>query len=313
MNLQHLAKVDLNLLVALQALLEEKSVSLAAKRLSVTQPAMSKTLARLRDTFDDPLFARSKRGIQPTPRALALSTELQKILSNIETLLDAGEFSPAAFRGEIVLAISEYVGFTLLPPLTARLQTIAPQLQLKTITRAENQLDQLASGDLDLAIQFTRDVYSREFRTHPLASSPLAVFVRRDHPLVGEPLTLERLAAYPMIDLYVADRSDLNLAQLPPDLSGLRRRGSLETSHLLTAFEVLRETDYVLPCPAYLARNDGATRDVVALALPDALSQTIDYSLVAHERTANSPIHQWLWHEIIDTVRALRVRTVHRG
>jgi DNA-binding transcriptional LysR family regulator len=312
MNLQNLAKVDLNLLVALQALLEERSVSRAAKRLSVTQPAMSKTLGRLRDTFGDPLFARSKRGIQPTPRALALSTDLQKVLSNIETLLDAGEFSPAAFRGEIVLAISEYVGFTLLPPLTGRLQTSAPQLQLKTITRAEGQLDQLASGDLDLAIQFTRDEYPREFRTHPLASSPLAIFVRRDHPLVGQPLTTEKIAAYPMIDLYVADRGELNLAPLPRELTG-RRRGTLETSHLLTAFEVLRETDYILACPAYLASNDGATRDVIALAPPENLSQTIDYSLVAHERTANSPIHQWLWHEIIDTVRALRVRTVHRG
>ncbi len=312
MNLQQLAKVDLNLLVALQALLEEKSVSLAAKRLSVTQPAMSKTLARLREALDDPLFARSKRGIQPTPRALALSPELQRILSSIEVMLDAGEFSPSAYRGEIVMAISEYVGFSLLPPLTGRLQTTAPRLQLKTITRAENQLDQLATGDLDLAIQITREEYSKEFRTHPLASSPLAVFVRRDHPLVASHLTLEKIAQYPVIDLYVADRSELNLWQMPTPASG-EQRGTLETSHLLTAFEVLRETDYVLACPAYLSRSDGATRDVIALPLPGQLSQTINYSLVAHERTANSPIHQWLWHEIIDTVQSMRVRTVHRG
>ena len=67
MNVKALAKADLNLLVALYVLLEEGSVSAAAKRLSITQPAMSKTLARLRNTFDDPLFVRSKRGIQPTP------------------------------------------------------------------------------------------------------------------------------------------------------------------------------------------------------------------------------------------------------
>jgi DNA-binding transcriptional LysR family regulator len=312
MNLQQLAKVDLNLLVSLQALLEEKSVSQAAKRLSITQPAMSKTLARLRETFDDPLFARSKRGIQPTPRALSLSAELQRVLSSIEGLLDAGEFSPGAYRGEIVMAISEYVGFTLLPPLTGRLQTIAPQLQLKTITRAEGQLDLLATGELDLAIQITRDEYPKEFRTHPLASSPLAVFVRRDHPLVGAPLTAASIAHYPIIELYVADRNELTLSQLLGESSG-QRRGTLETSHLLTAFEVLRETDYILACPAYLARSDGATRDVVALPLPSDLNQTVNYSLVAHVRTASSPIHQWLWHEIIDTVRTLRVRTVHRG
>ena len=121
MNLNRLARIDLNLLVALHILLEEGSVSRAAERLSITQPAMSKTLGRLRETFDDPLFVRSKRGIQPTPRALGLAGELKSLLGQVDGLLDAGEFTPAGYRGEITLAISEYVGFTLLPPLSARL------------------------------------------------------------------------------------------------------------------------------------------------------------------------------------------------
>lgn len=313
MNVKLLAKTDLNLLVALQVLLEERSVSNAARRLSITQPAMSKTLGRLRDTFDDPLFVRSKRGIQPTPRAEALAVELQQLLQRIEGLLDAGEFSPISFRGEIALAISEYVGFTLLPPLTARMQSRAPKLRMRTITRAEGQLDMLASGELDLAIQIARDHYPPEFRAYPLASSPLAVFVRREHPLVGMPLTGEALLAFPAISLYVADRGEVRLPPAPGETDRRRSAGQLETSHLLTAFEVLRETDYTLICPAYLARDDGATRDVVALPLPAAQAQTVDYSLVAHERTAKSQIHQWLWNEIIDTVRRLRIRTVHRG
>ena len=76
MNLNRLARIDLNLLVALHILLQEGSVSRAAERLNITQPAMSKTLGRLRETFDDPLFVRSKRGIQPTPRAISLAGEL---------------------------------------------------------------------------------------------------------------------------------------------------------------------------------------------------------------------------------------------
>ena len=144
MNLSRLAKIDLNLLVALHILLEEGSVSKAATKLSITQPAMSKTLGRLRETFDDPLFVRSKRGVQPTPRAIGLAAELKVTLEQIDGLLDAGEFLPASYRGQITLAISEYVGFTLLPPLSARLQSSAPKLRLRTITRAERQLDQLA-------------------------------------------------------------------------------------------------------------------------------------------------------------------------
>jgi len=313
MNIKTLAKADLNLLVALHVLLEERSVSVAAKRLSITQPAMSKTLARLRETFDDPLFVRSKRGIQPTPRAEAIAGELQTLLNNISNLLDAGEFSPRAYRGEITVAISEYVGLSLLPPLTARLQTVAPRLRLRTITRVENQLDRLASGELDFAIQLTRAAYTPEYRYQSLGNSPLAVFVRRGHPLVGRTMSRDVLAEYPAISLYVSDRGDVELPALPNAESLTGRQGMLETSHLLTALEVLRETNYTLICPAYLARNHGATRDVVALPLPLDEAQSVDYTLVAHERTASSPLHQWLWNEIVDTVRNMRMRTVHRG
>ena len=312
-NLVRLARIDLNLLVALHILIEEGSVSRAAERLSITQPAMSKTLGRLRDTFDDPLFVRSKRGIQPTPRALALAGDLKAVLSSVDALLDAGDFSPAAYRGELTLAISEYVGFTLLPPLSARLQSNAPRLRLKTITRAEGQLDQLANGQLDLAIQIQREEYPPEFTVYPLAASPLAIFVRQDHPLVAQTLTSEMIRQYPQVALYVADREELIGGQMLARTLFESDKGVLETSHLLTAFEILRETDYLLICPAYLARNEGATRDIVALTLPIDLTFSVEYSLIAHQRIASSPVHQWLWQEIIDTVHSMRFRTVHRG
>jgi DNA-binding transcriptional LysR family regulator len=274
---------------------------------------MSKTLGRLRDTFNDPLFVRSKRGIQPTPRAQSIAAELPALLAAAEALLEAGDFSPSAFKGEITIAISEYVGLSLLPPLTARLQKIAPGLSLRTITRVEGQLDKLAAGGLDFAVQLTRTDYSEEFRYQSLGGSPLAVFVRDGHPLASKPLTRESLTEYPAISLYVSDRGE---TELPLALDPRLQAGSvamLETSHLLTALEILRETDFTLVCPAYLARNQGATRDVVALALPPEDAQYVDYALVAHRRTQASPAHQWLWNEIIDTVRGMRLRTVHRG
>ena len=313
MNINRLARIDLNLLVSLYILIEEGSVSRAAERLSITQPAMSKTLGRLRETFNDPLFVRSKRGIQPTPRALSLSVDLQVALGKVDSLLDPGEVSPSEYGGGIKLAISEYVGFTLLPPLSARLQSFAPKLQLKTITRAEKQLDQLANGKLDLAIQIDREEYPSEFSIHPLASSPLAIFVRKDHPLIELTLTPEMIRQYPQVALYVADREELIGGQILAQGLFESDKGVLETSHLLTAFEILRVTDYILICPAYLARNEGATKDVIALTPPVDLTFSVQYSLISHQRTATSPVHQWLWREIIDTVQSMRFRTVHRG
>ena len=313
MDIKKLSKIDLNLLVSLQILLEECSVSSAARRMSITQPAMSKTLGRLRDTFQDPLFVRSKRGIQPTPRAQSVALELPALLAAAEALLEAGDFSPSTYKGEITIAISEYVGLSLLPPLTARLQKIAPGLSLRTITRVEGQLDKLAAGGLDFAVQLTRSDYPEEFRYQSLGGSPLAVFVRDGHPLASRPLTSESLTEYPAISLYVSDRSDTELPTSPHARLQAGSVAMLETSHLLTALEILRETDFTLVCPAYLARNQGATRDVIALPLPADEAQYVDYALVAHRRTQASPAHQWLWNEIVDTVRSMRLRTVHRG
>ena len=208
MNLGRLARIDLNLLISLHILLQEGSVSRAADRLSITQPAMSKTLGRLRETFDDPLLCAANGAYNP-PEALGLAGELKSVLTQIDALLDAGDFSPAAFRGEITLAISEYVGFTLLPPLSARLQSNAPRLRLRTITRAERQLDQLANGELDFAIQIQREEYPPEYSVSPLAASPLAIFVRQDHPLIAQTLTSQMIRQFPQVALYVADREEL--------------------------------------------------------------------------------------------------------
>ena len=205
---------------------------------------MSKTLGRLRETFDDPLFVRSKRGIQPTPRALGLAGELKSLLGQVDGLLDAGEFTPAAYRGEITLAISEYVGFTLLPPLSARLQSSAPRLRLRTITRAERQLDQLASGNWISQYKFSgRNIRpSTQYRHW---QPPLLRFCPAGPPARAQTLTADLMRQYPQVALYVADREELIGGQVWRGLFE-SDRGILETSHLLTAFEILRETDYLL-------------------------------------------------------------------
>ena len=106
MNTQDLSKADLNLLISLQVLLEEKSVSRAAERLFITQPAMSKTLSRLRLLFNDPLFTRSSHGMRPTPRADELALDLTDILGGISHLFSGSRFDPATARDEVTIALS---------------------------------------------------------------------------------------------------------------------------------------------------------------------------------------------------------------
>ncbi|MEH6636821.1 MAG: LysR family transcriptional regulator [Halioglobus sp.] len=308
MNTHDLSKADLNLLISLQVLLEEKSVSRAAERLFITQPAMSKTLSRLRLLFNDPLFTRSSHGMQPTPRAQELARDLPSILGSITQLVTGAAFEPSTFAGEITLALSEYIGVALLPELAKTLQTQSPHLSIKVITRVENQLDELALGNLDFAIHIQHAQYGSEFTVHPLGGSPPAILTRVGHPLSQGEVTWQRLAQFPLVRLYVSDWEQLEIQRNAEAVMAMQdhQQGTLEISHLLTALEVLRHTDYFMPAPAYILQNEDATRGITALPVPQSGDFSINYALVAHKRTANSPLHNWLWEQITCTIADLR-------
>ena len=117
MNLQKLSRLDLNLLVSLQALLEEKSVTKAASRLFISQPAMSRVLQKLRYQLDDPLFTRTGNELNPTPKARELQHKLPSLLDNILDLVDDGKFDPGKYVGEIRIAVPEFVATSLISKL----------------------------------------------------------------------------------------------------------------------------------------------------------------------------------------------------
>ena len=313
METRDLARIDLNLLIALQVLLEEKNVSRAANRLFITQPAMSKTLARLRDVFNDPLFTRSSHGMRPTPRALELQRDLERVLQDIQQLLVDGDFDPARYRGELTIAISEYIGVWLLPALVARLQFLAPGITLKTITRVEHQLQQLALGELDFAVHIRHAHYGDEFVCHPMGGSLPAILAREAHPLTGEQPAWEKILRYPIMRLYMADQDALEIFHNARSMTRrledyARAAGGFETSHLLTALEILRQTDYLMPAPPFLLGNPTVSYKIQALPLPPDIDYQVNYVLVRHQRTDNSPVHTWLWQQILEVREELAAR-----
>jgi DNA-binding transcriptional LysR family regulator len=137
MDIRDLGRLDLNLLVALEALLEEGNVSRAAQRVFVTQSAMSKTLGRLRDLFDDPLFIRRGATMVPTPRAEQLAMQLPKLLRSIQDMLAPPNFDPLVYEGEFNLLVQGHMGVWLLPRLMERLSESAPHIRLGTLSYLE--------------------------------------------------------------------------------------------------------------------------------------------------------------------------------
>ena len=168
MNLRKLSRLDLNLLVALQALLEEKSVTKAADRLFISQPAMSRVLQRLRHQLDDPLFTRTGNELVPSPKARDLHLKLPALLDNILDLVNEGKFDPGKYSGEIKIAVPEFVATSLISKLISLVTKESPGLILSVSGGSESVERDLAEGQLDFTIDIDGP-FSDELMSMPLA------------------------------------------------------------------------------------------------------------------------------------------------
>lgn len=147
-----LAKHDLNLLVALHALLSERHVTRAAAAVGTSQSAMSRTLGRLRDMFGDPLLVRTKVGMVPTARAQALYPEIEEVLARVREVIRPARFDPGEAVGSIRMAAPDIVSYMLVPPLLQRLAREAPRLDLEVVGWSGLWREELERGAVDLTV-----------------------------------------------------------------------------------------------------------------------------------------------------------------
>jgi LysR family transcriptional regulator, nod-box dependent transcriptional activator len=185
---------DLNLLVAFHALLEERSVSRAAQRLNVTQSAMSASLKRLREAFQDPLLIHSGRSMVPTPNALALAPRVSEAIVGLRSLISAGTaFDPATSQRRFRIAGSDYVTTVLLVPLMRFLEREAPGIGLEITLPAEDTFDRLAHGDFDLVLT-PWEFIGPDHPADLLFEERHVVVGWKENPLMSEQITPEEFA-----------------------------------------------------------------------------------------------------------------------
>jgi DNA-binding transcriptional LysR family regulator len=301
MNLQKLNRLDLNLLVSLQALLEEKSVTRAAARLFISQPAMSRVLQRLRDQLDDPLFTRTGNELVPTPKAREMQLRLPQLLDSILDMVNQGTFDPATYIGEISIAVPEFVAITLVSELTKVVANDAPGLVLSVSSGIESVEGDLAVGALDFAIDIDRGI-TDNITTRTLSNYAPSIWMRHGHPLANkEKTTLEDILKYPFVQYYLLiskrvsarnnARFDRTLAEL-----GLKREKALVTNQLLTAMETVCDTDCLMVATQKSRVMEREEHRIVSKPFPEELphEESIKLVLLQHQRTSGSPIHQWL-------------------
>lgn len=290
-----LHQLDLNLLLALDALMQERNVTRAAERLFISQPAMSHALNRLRRFFDDPLLVRTPQGMLPTPRAQGSHQGVRQALLLLEQQLSApAAFDPQTSQRRFVISTTDYVECVLIPPLIAQLRALAPGVHIEIgILRDHLPEAELAEGSIDLVLGF--DEYMQvppHLSRETWLTEPLSGLVRRDHPQIGAALSLAELIETPHVFHSPLGTRDSIVDQYLAG-QGLSRRISVNSQSYMSAAAIVSQTDYLLVLPAKVAALLAAAWPLRQVALPSAMP-SYHLNCVWHPVQDAQPALRWL-------------------
>ncbi|MFD2415982.1 LysR family transcriptional regulator [Amycolatopsis pigmentata] len=298
-----LGGIDLNLLVALEALLTECNVTRAAERTSVGQPAMSASLSRLRRHFNDPLLVRDGRGLVPTPLAESLIHPVHDAIEAAEAVMSASAvFDPSADRRTFTVVASDYVTLVLLSPLFADLAVAAPGVGISVEPLQMDFADQLRSGRIDLLIVPTAVAANLAFPHTRLFADRYLLACDRDNPDVGETVTPAQFSKLPYLS-YSIGRS-LGLAETELAEAGIHRNVELRThSFVLTPF-LLTGSRMVSMVHERLALRFAEQARLRLLEPPMRLPPIVE-AMYWSPRHTDDPAHRWLRDRITEIAESL--------
>lgn len=285
-----LRTLDLNLLKTLDALLDERSVTRAAARLSLTQPAVSGMLNRLRDYFDDPLFIRVPHGIVPTTRAEELATPIKRILADINVLLQPVTFDPLTANLTFTIAATDYALRAVVVPFIAALKTQAPGIRVRVVPVTPGSLvSQLEQGNIDVAL-ITPHTTPDELHSRALYDERYVCMMRADHPNAGEPMTLDRFCALEHVLVSYEGDGFRGVTDSALEKIGRTRHVGLSVSHFLVLPDVLALSDMIAVVPERIAENQtGMFICETPVPVPGFTK-----SMAWHGRTHRNPAQAWL-------------------
>ena len=300
MNLAH---VDLNLLVAFDALMVERHVTRAGQRIGLSQPAMSAALNRLRHLANDELFIRQPDGMHPTARAEEIAGPIRRALENIHGTLYPQAFEPARAERTFRIALNDFGASVLLPPLVKRLSLLAPGVDLRALpANDERAIEMLDRGHVDIAVGSFDKAPSGRFEFEILFQSAFTCVVRNDHPATARaPVSLEEFAELPhLLFSQTGDATgfvDTVLAKV-----GLRRRVAVTVPHFLVAPFVLAQSDMVATLPTRLVEDFAGLAGLSVIEAPVGLPE-FPCTLLWTRRAGVAAAHAWFRHQIAEAAR----------
>lgn len=284
MNAPHLRNLDLNLLRVFVALFDEGGVTRAGVRLGLTQSAVSHALNRLRYALGDELFVRGPAGMRPTPWAMEIAPGVRTALAQLQAALTPSGFTPSETDRRFVIATSAYPASVLIPHVTARMLAEAPHASVRLRSPEPPVAEELDAGRCDLLISVFGRIPDR-FDSEPVFTDELVWVMREDHPVANQPLTLERLAELPHVQIATGGAADVGLGSvmdggllrkvvmddgLTEQLAarGLERKVHLTASDLHAVMIVVSGSDMVAPVPSAMYQLLGRALRLKAFESP---------------------------------------------
>jgi DNA-binding transcriptional LysR family regulator len=304
----NLGRIDLNLLVHLNALLTERSVTRAAARVGIGQSAMSHNLARLRELFGDELLTRGSDGMRLTPRAVTLLEPMQTMLAQVETLVSRNQaFDPATAVRTFRFGLPDSMEILIMPALLARMREVAPGIHLRLYNSDASRLfEELDADEIDLAIGYGA-LQQGQFhhKRRKLFTETWLCMFNAEKTGIAPPISLDDFVRLPhVLTSLRPGRSVRGIVDEALDKLGLRRSVALTTPRFLAVPSLVASTPVIVTMQARLARLFAAELGLSLSPPPVELSELM-ISLVWHASYDHDPAHTWLRELVIQVAAEL--------
>ncbi|WP_339490739.1 LysR family transcriptional regulator [Pseudomonas sp. EL_65y_Pfl2_R95] len=300
----NLNKVDLNLFVVFDAIYTEANLTRAGQIVGITQPAVSNALARLRETFNDPLFVRTAQGMVPTPMSQNIIGPVRNALQQLRiSVQESRTFNPAEANKTYRISMTDLSEAMVFPALFQRLRRLAPKVCIESmLARRRDTTKELAAGRLDFAIDAPLNT-DPQVRHVKLLEDRYVCALRKNHPLSKDKISLDEYLSLSHIHIS-SRRSGLGYIDLALGKMGIQRKIALRSQHYLMANTVLHNTDMAMTVPERFARSN----DLHYMQLPVKEMPTLETHLYWHESTDQDPANRWMREQIIEICQQVTLR-----
>ena len=291
----NLNKVDLNLFIVFDAIYTEANLTRAGQIVGITQPAVSNALARLRETFNDPLFVRTAQGMVPTPMAQNIIGPVRNALQLLRvSVQESRTFNPLQANKTFRISMTDLTEAVVLPPLFQRLRRLAPNVKIESmLAKRRETTKELAAGRLDFAMDAPLNT-DPQVRHVKLLEDRYVCAMRRGHPLAKDKLSVEEYLSLSHNHIS-SRRSGLGMVDLALGKMGQQRKIALRSQHYMMATQVIQQTDMAVTVPERFARR----HDLHQIPLPVDIPP-LETHIYWHESTDQDPANRWMREQMIE-------------